>query len=181
MDRGGEGHVLPDVIRPGLSIVFCGTAPGTVSATRGAYYAHPQNKFWRTLQDVGLTPHLIMPEHYREVLQFGIGLTDIAKQASGMDRELPHGVLGHEARVALEAKIRAACPGVLAFTSLAAGRAYLGQAAAFGQQNERIGESPIWVLPSPSPAAHWNWAANKKWWVKLSEAAIVGRLGGRVG
>jgi double-stranded uracil-DNA glycosylase len=38
-------QVLPDVIRPGLKIVFCGTAPGNVSAARGACYAHPRNRF----------------------------------------------------------------------------------------------------------------------------------------
>lgn len=32
--------ILPDVLQPNLNIVFCGTAPGTVSAQRGAYYAN---------------------------------------------------------------------------------------------------------------------------------------------
>jgi TDG/mug DNA glycosylase family protein len=41
--------VLPDLLRPGLRIVFCGTAAGTVSAARGVYYAHPQNRFWSAL------------------------------------------------------------------------------------------------------------------------------------
>ena len=61
-------HVLPNVIKPGLKIVFCGTAVGTVSAKR-SYYAHPQNKFWRVLHAVGLTPRLVTPEDYRVVLQ----------------------------------------------------------------------------------------------------------------
>ena len=54
-------HVLPDVLAPGLRIVFCGTAAGTVSARRGAYYAHPQNRFWPALHAVGLTPRLMRP------------------------------------------------------------------------------------------------------------------------
>ncbi len=64
MEPEGQGPVLPDLIRPGLRIVFCGTAPGTVSARRGAYYAHPQNRFWRVLHEVGLTPRLVAPEDY---------------------------------------------------------------------------------------------------------------------
>jgi double-stranded uracil-DNA glycosylase len=164
-----EGTVLPDLIGSGLKIVFCGTAPGTVSARRGAYYAHPQNKFWRILHDVGLTPRLMAPERYGEILQFGLGLTDIAKQASGMDHELPRGALGLAPRAALDAKIRAARPEFLAFTSLAAGRAYLGRAAIFGEQAKQVGETRIWVLPSPSPAAHWNWEA--EWWLRLAKAA----------
>ncbi len=87
-------HVLPDVLEPGLKVVFCGTAAGTVSARRGAYYAHPQNKFWRVLFAVGLTPRLVRPEEYRELPQWGLGLTDIAKHVSGMDRELPAALLG---------------------------------------------------------------------------------------
>ena len=167
----GLAHVLPDVLEPGLDIVFCGTAAGTVSAKRRAYYAHPQNRFWPALYAIGLTPRLLRPEDYRELTQWGLGLTDIAKHASGMDRELPAGALGAEACAALQAKIAAAAPGWLAFTSLAAGRRYLGRAAAFGEQDERIGRTRLWVLPSPSPTAGWNWPKNEHWWRRLAEAA----------
>jgi len=54
--------VLPDVLAPGLAIVFCGTAVGTVSARRRAYYAGPGNAFWPTLHRVGLTPRQLLPE-----------------------------------------------------------------------------------------------------------------------
>ncbi len=164
-------HVLPDVLEPGLRIVFCGTAAGTVSARRGAYYAHPQNRFWPTLHAVGLTPRLMRPEDYPELPQWGLGLTDLAKHVSGMDRELPAGALGRDACAALEAKIAAAEPDWLAFTSLAAGRRYLGPAAGFGEQGERIGRTRLWLLPSPSPTAAWNWAMNKHWWQALADAA----------
>ena len=88
---GAPPHVLPDLIKPGLRIVFCGTAAGTVSAARGAYYAHPQNRFWTALHAFGLTPRKLNPEEYNELPQWGLGLTDIAKHVSGMDRELPAG------------------------------------------------------------------------------------------
>jgi double-stranded uracil-DNA glycosylase len=163
-------HVLPDLIKPGLRIVFCGTAAGTVSAARGAYYAHPQNRFWSALHAVGLTPRQLRPEDYPELSQWGLGLTDIAKHVSGMDRELPAGALGPDARAALKAKIAAAAPDWLAFTSLTAGRRYLGRAAAgFGEQPERIGRTRLWLLPSPSPTAGWNWARHKHWWQALAD------------
>ena len=167
----GLAHVLPDVVRPGLRIVFCGTAAGSVSADRGAYYAHPQNRFWSTLYAVGLTPRLLKPEEFGQLPQWGLGLTDVAKHVSGMDRELPQGALGREACAALEAKIAAACPIRLAFTSLNAGRRYLGRAAGFGQQPERIGRTRIWVLPSPSSTAGWNWARHEHWWRMMAEEA----------
>ena len=161
------GHVLPDLLRPGLAVVFCGTAAGTVSAARGAYYAHPQNKFWRILYDVRLTPRLMRPAEFAELPQWGLGLTDIAKHVSGMDRELPRGALGREACATLTAKIQAAQPKLLAFTSLTAGRRFLGRAAGFGESGERIGATKIWLLPSPSPTAGWNWDA--AWWRRLAE------------
>ena len=82
-------------LRPGFPIVFCGTAAGTVSAVRGAYYAHPQNKFWPVLHagrpDAAACSG---PRSIDELPQWGLGLTDIAKHVSGMDRELPPGALG---------------------------------------------------------------------------------------
>jgi double-stranded uracil-DNA glycosylase len=164
-------HVLPDLIKPGLKIVFCGTAAGNVSAARGAYYAHPQNRFWTALHAFGLTPRKLEPEEYNELPQWGLGLTDIAKHVSGMDRELPAGALGADACAALKAKITAAEPQWLAFTSLTAGRRYLGRLAGFGEQPERIGQTRLWLLPSPSPAAGGNWESNAHWWGRLADQA----------
>jgi TDG/mug DNA glycosylase family protein len=164
-----SGHVLPDVLAPGLRIVFCGTAAGTVSARRGTYYAHAQNKFWRTLFEVGLTPRLLRPEEYGLLPQWGLGLTDLAKHVSGMDYQLPRGSLGDEACAALTAKVREMQPKLLAFTSLAGGRRFLGRVAGFGDSGAQIDETRIWLLPSPSPAAHWNW--DLAWWRRLAEAA----------
>jgi double-stranded uracil-DNA glycosylase len=163
--------VLPDLLKPGLRIVFCGTAAGTVSAALGAYYAHPQNRFWSALHAIGLTPRRLKPEEYPELLQWGLGLTDIAKHVSGMDRELPAHALGPDACAVLEAKVAAAEPKWLAFTSLTAGRRYLRRAAGFGEQPERIGRTRLWLLPSPSPTAGWNWESNKHWWRALADEA----------
>ena len=167
----GRGPVLPDLLGPGLRIVFCGTAAGTVSAARGAYYAHPQNRFWSALHVAGLTPRQLRPEEFPLLPQWGLGLTDIAKTVSGMDRELPPGALGHMALAELKAKIEMAAPELLAFTSLAAGRRYLRRAAGFGEQPERIGRTRLWLLPSPSPTAGWNWARHEHWWRSLADEA----------
>ena len=81
----GTGHVLPDVPEPNLKIIFCGTAAGDTSASTGAYYTGPGNKFWKTLYTVGLTPQQLKPDDFRMLLQYGLGLTDLAKYASGSD------------------------------------------------------------------------------------------------
>jgi TDG/mug DNA glycosylase family protein len=162
------------VLAPGLRLVFCGTAAGAVSAARGCYYAHPQNKFWRTLHAVRLTPRLIDPSDFAELPRFGLGLTDIAKTVSGMDKQLPAGALGRAACQAMAEKIARAQPRILAFTSLTAGRRYLDREAQFGEQSETIGATRLWLLPSPSPAANWNWGRNEHWWRALAEAARGG-------
>ena len=148
-------------------MVFCGTAPGRVSAQARAYYAHPQNKFWRVLHEVGLTPRLFEPSDYARLLEHGIGLTDIAKHVYGMDNQLPRQSLGREAAEALRARIENVAPRRLAFTSLTGGRRVMGSKAEFGLQKEKIGQTEVWIMPSPSPAAHWNWDA--KLWHALAK------------
>jgi TDG/mug DNA glycosylase family protein len=151
-------HVLPDRLTPGLRLVFCGTAAGRQSALQKLYYAHPQNKFWRTLHEVGLTPRLFAPRDYPLLLEMGIGLTDIAKHVYGMDHQLPKDALGVEAVAALKARIAKAAPHLLAFTSLNGGRRVMGPKAVAGEQPDRLGVTRVFILPSPSPLAanHWD-------------------------
>lgn len=161
-------HILPDRLKPGLKLVFCGTAAGRVSALRQAYYAHGQNKFWKTLFDVGLTPRLLAPAEYEELWEHGIGLTDIAKHDFGMDHQLPRHALGGEAAEELRRRILKVQPRILAFTSLNAGRSVMGPKAVAGEQAERLGETRVFILPSPSPLAanHWDIAP----WRALAKA-----------
>jgi TDG/mug DNA glycosylase family protein len=151
-------HILPDRLKPGLKLVFCGTAAGRQSALQQAYYAHGQNKFWTTLHKTGLTPRLFAPQDYEKLWELGIGLTDIAKHVYGMDHQLPKDALGPEAVAALKARILKARPRILAFTSLNGGRKVMGPKAVAGEQPHLIGETRVFILPSPSPLAanHWD-------------------------
>jgi len=171
MKRQLRVPVLPDLLRPGLSVVFCGTAPGRVSAAQKQYYAHPQNKFWPTLHRIGLTPRRLNPAEYEMLLGFSIGLTDIAKHVSGQDNQLPRASLGARATQALKARMEEFQPRILAFTSLTGGRSFLGARANFGAQAQIIGATHIWILPSPSPKAHWNW--DEKVWRALAEEVVA--------
>ena len=154
----GAKHILPDRLGPGLKLVFCGTAAGRQSALQQAYYAYGQNKFRTTLHKVGLTPRLFQPQEYDKLLALGIGLTDIAKHVYGMDHQLPKDALGAEAVAALKARILKANPRFLAFTSLHGGRKVMGSKAVAGEQDERLGETRVFILPSPSSLAanHWD-------------------------
>jgi TDG/mug DNA glycosylase family protein len=150
-------EVLPDVLQASLRVVLCGTAVGTASARAGAYYAHKQNKFWRILHETGLTPALLSPHQYRELLQYGIGLTDFVKTHSGMDHQIPLSKLAEDSRTRLRAAVIKFRPAFLAFTSKTAGQRFLGAQRGYGEQAERIGETRIWILPSTSGAANGSW------------------------
>ena len=74
--------VLSDVLSEGMLIVFCGTAAGKLSAELRQPYSHPGNRFWTVLHETGLTPEKLGSAFYRDLPEFGIGLTDLAKFAS---------------------------------------------------------------------------------------------------
>lgn len=156
--------ILPDLLQPGLALVFCGTAAGRRSAAEGAYYAHPGNQFWRALHVVQLTPRQFAPAEFPLLPALGIGLTDVAKHHMGNDDELPRDAFDV---AALRARIERHAPRLLAFTSKAAARAVLGRATRYGLQAERIGITELFVLPSPSGQArgHWDLAP----WLALAD------------
>jgi TDG/mug DNA glycosylase family protein len=146
--------VLPDILAPDLAVVFCGTAAGTVSAARGAYYAGPGNAFWHTLFETGLTPRRLEASQFRSVIEYRLGLTDLAKEVSGSDDVLLPEHFGHRE---LREKIHRYQPRVLAFTSKRAAQEYLGRPVAYGLADEMIGPTRLFVLPSPSGAARRYW------------------------
>lgn len=143
--------------------MFCGSAAGRVSALRGAYYAGPGNRFWSTLAETGLTPSLLPPEAFPSLTDYGLGLTDIAKEASGADHQLP---TGSDDPAALRTKILGFAPQVLAFVGKRAAEAYLDRATDYGLQTESLGPTRIFVLPSPSGAARRYWDVS--WWYALA-------------
>jgi TDG/mug DNA glycosylase family protein len=149
--------ILPDLLRPGLKLVICGTAAGTVSAQRGAYYAGPGNRFWPILFKTRLTDRQLRPDEFRDLPAFGIGLTDLAKTVSGSDADLPAGAFDRER---LATSIRQARPGILAFNSKKAASCFLGVPGtqlAYGKAAGPSDFPPIVILPSTSGAACRSW------------------------
>lgn len=145
-----KNYLIPDLLSPGLRVVFCGTALGHESARRKAYYAHPGNAFWGALHRLGFTPERFAPEDYPRVLDCGIGLTDLCKTVSGNDHELPAGSFDAPA---LHRKILEYQPRFLAFTSKNAASGYLGLPVGripYGLLKETIGDTRLFVLSSPS-------------------------------
>jgi len=158
-------QVLPDILPPGLRLVFCGTAAGTASAKAHAYYAGPGNSFWATLQAIGLTPEQLQPAEFERLPEFGIGLTDICKVRHGSDQEV--GTVEFDV-AGLEEKIATAEPDNLAFNGKNAARGALEEVVGYGLQPQRIGGAAVWVLPSTSGAARRFWKLEP--WQEMAEA-----------
>jgi TDG/mug DNA glycosylase family protein len=161
MDAPPAVDIIPDLLRPDLDLVICGTAPSVISAARGAYYANPGNRFWRVLAETGLTPRRFRPEEFPRLLELDIGLTDICKTAFGQDEDLPR--LGFDGS-RLAAAMRRYRPRLLAFNSKRAAAEFLGLPTgriSYGLQSAvptgLADMPPIIVLPSTSGLACRAW------------------------
>ena len=146
--------ILADAIRPRLRLVFCGTALGTVAARKRAYYAGPGNAFYETLWRIGMTPRRLQPAEYPELLEYGIGLTDICKTGSGSDQEVGRGAFDVERLTALLEENR---PGWIAFNGKNSASGAFGHPVDYGPQAERFAGVAAFVLPSTSGAARRYW------------------------
>lgn len=145
---------LPDYLAPSLKVVFCGTAAGTTSASRGHYYAGPGNLFWTYLYEGRIIPERLFPSTDHRVLDFGVGLTDLAKKvAASSDRDLQ----AHYDVVGFVKKIQRHEPSWVAFhgkeaakvVSRALGR---GRTVTLGVQEWTVEDARVFVLPSASAA-----------------------------
>jgi TDG/mug DNA glycosylase family protein len=147
--------MLDDLLIPNLRLVVCGTAAGRRSAELKQYYAGRGNKFWRVLAEVGLTPRVLLPSEYRELVKYGIGLTDVAKGQSGSDTEID---FKKATPADVRRKIEEMRPRVLAFNGKKAAQTFLGvRKVDFGLHDERIGATELFVAPSTSGAANGTW------------------------
>jgi TDG/mug DNA glycosylase family protein len=141
---------LPDLIAPGLSILFCGINPGLYSAAVGYHFARPGNRFWPTLHRAGITERLLTPAEGRELLQYGCGITDLVARSSAGADELTTAEL-ISGRQHLVLKVKRYAPRCLAVLGLGAyQKAFEQRHATLGKQSEHIGATVVWVLPNPS-------------------------------
>jgi double-stranded uracil-DNA glycosylase len=148
--EAARAAVIPDVIADELTVLFCGINPGLWSAAAGRHFARPGNRFWPALHASGFTPRLLAPEEQGQLLDLGLGVTNVAPRATARADELSRAELA-AGSVVLTEKVRARRPHWLAVLGVTAYRAGFGRPkAVVGPQPETIGETRIWVLPNPS-------------------------------
>jgi TDG/mug DNA glycosylase family protein len=145
-----HGRSIPDVIAPGLSVLFCGINPGLWSAATGHHFARPGNRFWPALHRAGFTPRQLRPDEQRQLLEYGLGITNLVARGTARADELTAAELATGA-AALSAKVRRYRPGWLAVLGVTAYRTgFARTGATVGGQPETIGRTRVWVLPNPS-------------------------------
>ncbi len=146
---------LPDILAPGLDVVFVGINPSVYSAARGQYFARPSNAFWRCLHAAGLVPLPLGPADAHGLPAFGIGLTDLVKRPTSNAAALTEDdFAGGRAR--LRATLLACTPRAVCFVGKLAYERFSGRRViAYGRQPDTVGTSVVFVMPSTSGRANW--------------------------
>lgn len=166
--KASEGAV-PDVLGPGVRVVFCGINPGRMSAAAGAHFANPRNDFWRLLHAAGFTPRVFRPEEQHALLELGVGLTNAARRTTRGSGELRKADFAGAAE-RLEELARRLRPRIIAFVGKAAYQGVFGERPEHGLQERRLGETALFVLPSTSPAnATVPWEERLRWFRALKD------------
>lgn len=148
--QAAAGKTVPDILAPGLTVLFCGINPGLYSAYTGHHFARPGNRFWPAIQRAGITDRLLSADEDQTLVRYGCGITNLAARATATAADLSGSELraGGERLIALLEQFH---PRALAVLGITAFRAAFDQPKAVqGRQPQPVGATEIWVLPNPS-------------------------------
>ena len=148
--EAAAGSRMPDVLGPGVRVLFCGINPSLYSAAVGHHFARPGNRFWPAVHGGGFTPRRLHPSEDGLLVTHGCGITNLAPRATRRADELHPDELTDGAAT-LEEKIETRGVRVLAVLGITAYRTAFGEKrAAIGPQPAKFGGAAVWVLPNPS-------------------------------
>src|SRR5580765_9074172 len=86
--RAAFGKTIKDVVATDLDVLFCGINPGLYSGATGHHFARPGNRFWPALRAAGFTDRLVRPWEERDLLEYGLGITNLVARATATAAEL---------------------------------------------------------------------------------------------
>jgi double-stranded uracil-DNA glycosylase len=151
-----HGAEVPDLVGPGLRLVFVGINPGLMTAALQIHFGNPGNRFRPALVGAGLLEPPVdgRPGMTREDLATlvarGVGITNLVPFATARADELTRPQL-LEGRARLERFVAAHRPRVVAMLGITAYRvAFERPKATAGRQPEPLGDAVLWVVPNPS-------------------------------
>ncbi|MDF2045729.1 MULTISPECIES: mismatch-specific DNA-glycosylase [Microbacterium] len=147
---------IPDLVEPGVRLLFVGINPGLWTAATGTPFSRPGNRFWPALVEAGILPRL---PRYAEplsdadrsmILGAGLGVSNLVARATARADELSREELRAGA-AALTERVAAWRPRAIAVVGLTAYReGFQRPRAVAGRQDDEIAGVPTWVLPNPS-------------------------------
>ena len=147
---------VPDLVGPGLKLLFVGINPGLWTAATSTHFAHPGNRFYPALRIAGVIERDIdrgvgMSDADRaHLIGRGIGITNVVNRATARASELSVAELraGGER---LRTFVRDHAPRVVALAGITAYRAAFGDAKAkLGRQPGAFEDADLWIVPNPS-------------------------------
>jgi TDG/mug DNA glycosylase family protein len=145
-----RGKKVPDLIRPGLRVLFVGINPSLYSAALKQHFARPGNRFYKTLHLAGFSERQLRPDEGQVLLQQGFGVTNLVARATASAAELSERECVRGIGL-LKVKLHRYCPKIVAFLGVGAYRcATKAPLAQVGSQPERLAGIPVFVLPNPS-------------------------------
>jgi TDG/mug DNA glycosylase family protein len=148
--EAARGRTIPDVLAPGLDVVFVGINPGLWSGAVGHHFARPGNRFWKALHRSGFTDRLLSPLEDQALLERRLGLTNLVARTTARADELTAGEIRRGA-AGLADRLRPLGPGVVAVLGIGAYRTGFDRpGAVLGPQPDALGTARLWVLPNPS-------------------------------
>ena len=131
-------------------MLFCGINPSLYSAATGHHFARPGNRFWPVLHRSGFTARQLLPGDQSELLEAGLGVTNLVARATAAASELEPSELVAGAR-RLEEKACRFQPRWIALLGVGAYRlGFGGPASGVGEQDRTLCGARLWLLPNPS-------------------------------
>ena len=147
---------VPDLVGPGLRLVFVGINPGLMTAATGIHFANPGNRFRPALVGAGLLPPLdgappgMTAADLAALVARGVGITNLVPRATARADELTRAELV-EGGVRLQGFVREHRPRVVAVLGVTAYRlAFAEPRAVVGRQAGVLAGAELWVVPNPS-------------------------------
>jgi TDG/mug DNA glycosylase family protein len=147
---------VPDLVGPGLKLLFVGINPGLWTAATQTHFAHPGNRFYPALRLAGIVDRDLdrgepMTDQDRAYLiKRGIGITNLVNRATARAGELAPAEL-RAGRTQLEDFVAQHHPTVVAIAGITAYRlAFAAPKAKEGEQDALPTGARVWVVPNPS-------------------------------
>jgi TDG/mug DNA glycosylase family protein len=151
-----HGAAVPDLVGPGVRLVFVGINPGLMTAATQIHFGNPGNRFRPALVGAGLLEPPVdgragmTEDDLASLVSRRVGITNLVPFATARADELtrPQLLAG---RTRLEGFVEGHHPSVVAMLGITAYRvAFERPRATTGRQPESLAEAQLWVVPNPS-------------------------------